>query len=39
MLIFLKKAKKFRDRTRCARKNAKHQAKNRTRRLRLVKAA
>jgi len=35
MMLFLKKAKKFRDRTRCSRKNAKHQAKNRTRRARV----
>jgi hypothetical protein len=36
MLVMLRKARKQRDRKRCARKNAKHQAKNRKRRLRLA---
>lgn len=35
MMLFLRKAKKYRDRTRCTRKNAKHQAKNRGRRARV----
>jgi hypothetical protein len=35
MMLFLKKAKKIRERGRCARKNAKHQAKNRNRRARV----
>jgi hypothetical protein len=35
MMLFLRKAKKYRDRKRCSRKNAKHQAKNRVRRARV----
>ncbi len=37
MLLFLKKLNKVRDRSRCARKNARHKAKNRRRHLRLKK--
>ena len=36
MLIMLKKSRRLRDRKRCVRKNAKHQAKNRGRRLRIA---
>jgi hypothetical protein len=36
-MLFLRKAKKFRDRTRCKRKNAAHKAKNRNRHARLKK--
>ncbi|GEM_PF-3379071 len=36
MLILLKKARRQRDRKRCARKNAKHKAKNKGRHLRLA---
>lgn len=36
MLIMLKKARRLRDRKRCTRKNAKHQAKNRVRHQRLA---
>jgi hypothetical protein len=37
MMLFLRKAKKFRDRKRCIRKNAAHKAKNRGRHARLQK--
>ncbi len=35
MMLFLRKAKKERERGRCTRKNAKHKAKNRGRRARV----